>query len=289
MRRSSARAKESETAEAITTVTSELAALKKSIKDLDQAVTDATEQRKGEHKEFVQTAAENNAAVQLLELAKNRMNKFYNPALYVAPPRRELTEEERIYVNSGGADPRDAEEGAVAGTGIGGTGVTVFTQMKMRSKSRVAPAPPPETAEAYTKKDSSGPTALIDKLKNDLEKEVQAAEMDEKQAQKDYEEMMADSANQRHADSKSITEKDGQKAELEADLQAAKSAKADAAAELHALGEYISQLHGSCDFLLQNFDVRKEARANEIDALKKAKAVLSGADYSFVQTKGFMH
>ena len=40
-----------------------------------QAVTDATEQRKGEHKEFVQTAAENNAAVQLLELAKNRMNK----------------------------------------------------------------------------------------------------------------------------------------------------------------------------------------------------------------------
>merc|ERR1719217_1078038 len=160
----------------------------------------------------------------------------------------------------------------------------------MRTKSRVAPPPPPETAEAYTKKDSSGPTALIDKLKNDLEKEVQAAEMDEKQAQKDYEEMMGDSANQRHADSKSITEKDGQKAELEGDLQAAKSAKKQAEGELRALGEYISQLHGSCDFLLQNFDARKEARANEIDALKKAKAVLSGADYSFVQKRmGFMH
>jgi len=285
------KAKESETAEAITTITSDLAALKKSIKDLDQAVTDATEQRKGEHKEFVQTAAENNAAVQLLELAKNRMNKFYNPALYVAPPRRELTEEERIYVNSGGADPRDAEEAAVAGTGIAGTGVTVFAQLRTTMRSKDAPPPPPETVDAYTKKDSSGPVALIEKLKNDLEKEMQASELDEKQSQKDYEEMMADSANQRHADSKSITEKDSQKAELEGDLQAAKSAKKNAEGELLALGEYISQLHGSCDFLLQNFDIRKEARANEIDALKKAKAVLSGADYSFMQTvKGrFMH
>ena len=31
--------------------------------------------------------------------------------------------------------------------------------------------------------------------------------------------------------------------------------------------------------------VRKEARAGEIDALKKAKAVLSGADYSLLQVK----
>jgi len=273
-------AKEEETTQAITTITDELAALRKSIKDLDQAVTEATEQRKGENKEYVETAAQNNAALQLLEVAKNRMNKFYNPALYVKPQRRELTEEERIYVNSGGADPRDAEEAAVAGTGIGGTGITVFTQLKAKD----APPPPPETVDAYTKKDASGPVALIDKLKNDLEKEVQAAEIDEKQAQKDYEEMMADSANQRHADSKSITEKDAQKADLEGDLQAAKTAKKNAQGELMALGEYIAKLHGSCDFLLENFDARKQARASEIDALKKAKAVLSGADYSFMQT-----
>merc|ERR1719217_1316614 len=214
-------AKEEETSQAITTLSDELAALKKSIKDLDQAVTDATEQRKGEHKEYVETAAQNTAAVQLLEVAKNRMNKFYNPALYVKPVRRELTEEERIYVQSGGADPRDAEEAAVAGTGIAGTGIAVFTQLKLKSKD--APPPPPETVDAYTKKDASGPVALIEKKKN-------------------------------------------------------------AQAEMMALGEYIAKLHGSCDFLLENFDVRKEARASEIDALKKAKAVLSGADYSLLQT-----
>merc|ERR1719247_2915167 len=119
----------SETEEAIKTVTAEIAALKKGIVELDEAGTEATTQRKDEHKEFVQTAAENNAALQLLEVAKNRLNKFYNPAVYKEPERRELTEEEQIYVNSGGADPRDAEEAAVSGTGIAGTGVTVFAQV----------------------------------------------------------------------------------------------------------------------------------------------------------------
>jgi len=274
-------AKIGETEEAIKTVTAEIAALKKGIEELDEAVTEATKQRKDEHKEFVQTAAENNAALQLLEVAKNRLNKFYNPTLYKPPERRELTEEEQIYVNSGGADPRDAEEAAVAGTGIAGTGVTVFAQVA--AKFQDAPPPPPETVDAYAKKDAGGPTALIDKLKNDLEKDVQAAEFDEKEAQKDYEEFMGDSAKKRATDSKSITEKDSQKAELEGDLQAAKGAKETATKELMALDEYMAQLHGSCDFLLENFDIRKEARASEIDALKKAKAVLSGADYSFMQ------
>jgi len=281
-------AKIEETTEAIDTITTDLAALKKGIEELDLAVTDATKQRKDEHAEFVETAAQNNAALQLLDVAKNRLNKFYNPALYKPPERRELTEEERIYVNSGGADPRDAEEAAVAGTGIAGTGVTVFTQMKMRDDG--APPPPPETGAAYAKKDAGGPTALIAKLKNDLEKEVQAAEFDEKEAQKDYEEFMADSVKKRSTDSKTITEKDSQKAELEGDLEAAKMAKKTSVAELMALDEYMSQLHGSCDFLLDKYDLRKESRASEIDALKKAKAVLSGADYSFLQTvpRGFM-
>jgi hypothetical protein len=52
-----------------------------------------------------------------------------------------------------------------------------------------------------------------------------------------------------------------------------------------ATEKYIGNLHGECDWLLKYFDVRKEARTGEIDALGKAKAVLNGADYSLVQTK----
>merc|ERR1719453_404359 len=84
----------SEQEDAIKTLTEELAALAKGIKELDAMVAEATETRKAEHAEFVQTSAENNAALQLLEVAKNRLNKFYNPKLYKAPPKRELTEEE---------------------------------------------------------------------------------------------------------------------------------------------------------------------------------------------------
>jgi chromosome segregation ATPase len=269
-----------ETEEGIATLTTDLAALKEGIKELDLAVDDATTQRKDEHKEFVANAAQNSAALQLLEIAKNRMQKFYNPALYKAPKQRELTEEEQIYVNSGGADPRIAEaEAAGPPGGIAGTGVTVFVQ----TRSRDAPPPPPETAEAYSKKDSSGPVALIDKLKNDLEKDVAEAERDEADAQKEYERFMSDSVMKRTTDSKSITEKEAQKAELEGNLMAAKDSKTAKASELMATQEYIVQLHGSCDFLVKHYDLRKKARATEVDALKNAKAVLSGADYSFRQ------
>merc|ERR1719253_799610 len=47
----------------------------------------------------------------------------------------------------------------------------------------------------------------------------------------------------------------------------------------------MASLHAECDWLMQYFDVRKEARTGEIDALGKAKAVLNGVDYSLVQTK----
>jgi len=53
---------------------------------------------------------------------------------------------------------------------------------------------------------------------------------------------------------------------------------------LMATHKYIQSLHGECDWLLQYFTVRKEARAGEVESLKSAKAVLSGADYSFVET-----
>ena len=149
----------------------------------------------------------------------------------------------------------------------------------------VAPPPPPATAGAYKKKSAGGPTALIQKLSNELKMEIQANEMDEKNAQEDYEELMAESASKRAADSKTITEKETQKAGLEGDLGMAKKDKKAAATDLMALGEYVAQLHGNCDFLLENFEVRKEARSGEIDAIGKAKAVLSGADYSLLQVK----
>merc|ERR550514_2034503 len=96
--------------------------------------------------------------------------------------------------------------------------------------------------------------------------------------------MMTDSAAKRAEDSKSITDKSAAKADLEAALQGEKDGKASSEKELAAVQEFIASLHAECDWLLKYFEERKEARASEIDALGRAKAVLSGADYSLLQT-----
>ena len=85
--------------------------------------------------------------------------------------------------------------------------------------------------------------------------EIEADAKDETYAQEDYEELMKESAEKRAADSKTITEKESQKAGLEGDLDTAKKDKKATSTDLMALGEYVASLHGSCDFLLENFEV----------------------------------
>jgi len=271
--------------EGIATLTDEMAALEAGIKALDKSVAEATAQRKEENADFKDLMASDSAAKELLGIAKNRLNKFYNPKLYKPKAKRELSSGDRIYENMGG------EIATTTPGGIADTGVTVLAQVRAHDKrSDVAPAPPPETWGAYQKKSSetNGVIGMIDLLVKDLDKEMTEAETAEKDAQADYETMMTDSADKRTADSKSLQEKGSTKAELEGSLEDHKGKRMDAAKELMATLKYIQSLHLECDWLLQYFDVRKEARNGEIDALGKAKAVLSGADYSLMQTKAFL-
>merc|ERR1719247_2583447 len=90
---------------------------------------------------------------------------------------------------------------------------------------------------------------------------------------------MGESEATRQQDTKSIADKEATKADLEAKLVTDKDTAASNAEELANVQTAISDLHGTCDFIVQNYDLRKEARTNEIDALKNAKAVLSGADF----------
>merc|ERR1711972_1037159 len=220
--------------------------------------------------------ASNTAASEVLAFAKNRLTKFYK-----APPKVELSAEDRIYANQGG------EVTTAAPGGIAGTGITALVQVSLHKQHKDAPAPPPATWGAYASKseESTGVIAMIDLLIKDLEKEITEAETDEKDGQVDYETMMKDSAAKRTTDSKALTEKGSAKADTQSELEAHSTAKADAGKELMATMKYLSTLHGECDWLLQYFDVRKEARAGEVDSLKKAKAVLSGADFSLLQRR----
>jgi len=260
--------------ETIATLKSEIEALVDGIKALDKSVAEATETRKSEHDDYVSTLAANTAAKDLLDFAKNRLNKFYNAALYKPPPKRELSEEDRIVVNMGGTLAPTAAPGGIAGTGIA------------LSQAGVAPPPPPEANLAYKKSggSSNGVIALIDLLIADLDKDNQTMEVEEKDAQKEYELFMADSQEKRLLDSKAITDKQAAKAETETEKQTDEESKKSKTIEAMETAKYIGGLHADCDWLLKYYETRKEARTGEIDALGKAKDVLSGADYSLVQT-----
>lgn len=149
-----------------------------------------------------------------------------------------------------------------------------------------APPPPPAVAEAYTQKSegSMGVMQMMDLLVADLDKEMTVAQTEEKNSQEEYEGAMADSAAKRAMDTKSMTDKEGAKAGMEAALETSLAEHKSAGKELQAGKEYLMSLHESCDWLLQYFDTRKTARADEVDCLEKATAVLNGADYSFLQT-----
>jgi len=253
--------------EAIGQLSDEIKALEEGIKALDKSVAEATEQRKEENEDFTGLMASDSAAKQLLDFAKNRLNKFYNPKLYKAPPKRELTDMDRAEQAAGGS---------------------VLADVSAHQQGAVAPPPPPATAAAYGKKsgESNGVIAMIDLLIKDLDKEMTEASAEEKNAQAEYEQTMTDSAEKRATDSKSLTDKGGAKAETEADVEKNTEEKAGTTKELMATASYISSLHAECDWLLQYFDVRKEARSGEIESLTSAKAVLSGADFSLLQTQG---
>merc|ERR1719262_1828215 len=123
----------------------------------------------------------------------------------------------------------------------------------------------------------------MDMMIADLDKEITEVEVEEKEAQKEYEQFMADSAEKRALDAKSIEDKESAKADLEARLLKDQDSHKATLKEAMNTHQFLADVHADCDWLLSNFDARKTARAGEIDALTKAKAVLSGADYSLLQ------
>merc|ERR1712054_538185 len=70
----------------IATLGEEIKALEDGIVALDKSVAEATVQRKEENEDYTELMASDTAAQELLEMAKNRLNKFYNPKLYKPPP-----------------------------------------------------------------------------------------------------------------------------------------------------------------------------------------------------------
>merc|ERR1719428_2420974 len=237
-----------EKADQIAQIEEDVKSMSDEIADLDKAVAEASEQRKEDHEDFLEEVQMSGVAVGLVEKAKNRLNKFYNPTVYKEP---------------------ESEDSFFAQIAV----------KTLRSGIHLKQPEAPETFGAYEKSEgkSSGVIALMDSIIHELKDDIQESHNVEKTAQRDYEELMKNSQEKRLQLSKSIKSQESSKADLSSKRQADAENKDADDNDVLLINKHESDLHTQCHFILENYDVRREARATEMESLKNAKAALAGA------------
>jgi hypothetical protein len=118
--------------------------------------------------------------------------------------------------------------------------------------------------------------AMLDEVLQDSKNMENDAIASEEDAQAAYENFMKDSNKFIIKATQSLSDMTESKAKAESDLVMAKTDLKGTMTELFGLHEEAGDLHKSCDFLLNNFELRQKARSEEMDALREAKNILSG-------------
>jgi len=138
----------------------------------------------------------------------------------------------------------------------------------------------PAGFEEYKKSSGSGGVmGMLEQIIQDAKAMEADAIRSEEDSQRSYEDFVKETNASIETKMKDIVNKSEEKAKAESELVEAKETKESTALELEQLANYKAELHSSCDFIMKNFDLRQEARDEEIEALKQAKAILSGANF----------
>jgi hypothetical protein len=125
---------------------------------------------------------------------------------------------------------------------------------------------------------SSGVMGLLEQIIEDSKALEAEAEAGEKEAQTTYESFVKESNAVIAQLTTAVTAKSEAISASEVDLTQAKADLTSTDEEIGSLEQYKADLHQQCDFVLKNFNIRQQARLQEIEAIQSAKAVLSGAD-----------
>jgi len=156
----------------------------------------------------------------------------------------------------------------------------------MQQEQEPAGPPPPPGFKAYKKSEGSGSVMeMIQNIIGDTKEMEAEAIRSEEDAQNAYEAFVKETNAGIQAKSEDIVSKSDLKAATEADLVETKEDLGAVNVEIAQLEKYRTELHGSCDFVMKNFELRQAARDEEVEALKQAKAILSGAKFSLFLQK----
>jgi len=155
-----------------------------------------------------------------------------------------------------------------------------YKKAALLQQEPAGPPPPPGFKDYSKNKASGGVMGMIQQIINDAKAMEAEAIRSEEDAQKAYEDFVKETNSSIEQKTKSIINKSEEKAKAETDLNQANEDKEAVLLELEQLSNYNAELHQSCDFVMKNFEIRQTARDEEIEALKQAKAILSGADFN---------
>lgn len=139
-------------------------------------------------------------------------------------------------------------------------------------------APPPGFASYKKNAGATGVMMMLEGIIKESKTVEQEAQAGEQEAQAAYEAFIKDTNEAIESLEKGVTAKEVAKSRSAGDMA---RTSADLKAQLKTLEElssYSQELHLSCSFTIKNFEIRQNARAKEMEALKQAKAVMSGAE-----------
>jgi hypothetical protein len=230
----------------ISDLTKTIDTLTKSIKANEDQITTtqaemkkASEIREGENADFQQTMSDQRITQAILKKAIDRMNQAYS----------EFTSMMQA--------PGAAMHVASATHTDPGSGPAKFKKMEQNAGGdRVI--------------------AMLTDVLNDSKKMENDAAAGEQDAQSGYEMFMKDSNKSVKRLLRTNVNQSEEKAKAEEALSRDNTDLSATMKTLEGLNAELGDLHQQCDFVLNNFSKRQEARALEMDALREAKNILSG-------------
>jgi chromosome segregation ATPase len=133
--------------------------------------------------------------------------------------------------------------------------------------------------------ETGGIVGIIENIKQDLEEEISKSKEQEGEALQAYHDTEKESTD-------SLTAMNAKIASMEVDiadttsLVADKQETSDDKKRQHdAVDAYLASIAPECDWMDENFELRKEARESEIEGLDDAKAKLAGAGPALISAK----
>lgn len=145
-------------------------------------------------------------------------------------------------------------------------------------------APPPPKSSVTDSYEINANSGGVMQLLSTIIADAESVEIDlkltEQNQQKNYAEFAQMTTDSIEADRRAIEEKSAQASNAEGEKSETEEAQIANDASLAKLNEILVGIHTDCDWLIKYFDLRQKSRAEEMNAIETAKAILSGADFS---------